>query len=493
MPNSKTSQLPWEMKSKPIVIAVLGDAILDEYIEGDVSRLSPEAPVPVHVVRETVHRAGGAANAALNIQRAGGQAVLFSVCGQDNAGADLRALLEKEKIDVSNLIPDKARPTTRKSRVITQNQQIVRLDWERTHPISSALQELLLERLRKTNYDALLISDYSKGLLPSTFTQKAVEIANNAGALVCIDPKGIDYAKYQGAFLITPNRKEALQALGLEAQDKVDHRELAKMLQDRFQLRNILITLGADGMYLLPESTSKLDPVHLPTLAQEVFDVSGAGDTVVAVFALAVAAKAELPYAMSLANLAAGIVVGKRGTQPIERDELLAKLVHGSKRGGSTADKIRPASVVAAEIGPAKGRKQKVVMTNGCFDILHAGHISYLEQARELGNILIVAVNADASVRGLKGPTRPINTCENRMRILAALACVDYVLTFDEADPLQVITKIQPNVLVKGGDWDIAKIVGKDVVESYGGKVTALPLVAGLSTTNIVEKISQSK
>ena len=493
--NNQLSIPPWLQEHTPKRVCVLGDIILDEYLEGKVTRISPEAPVPVHLVTNTIRRAGGAANAALNIQRVGGEAVLVGVWGADDAAKDLNKLLREQNIDTSHILIDTHRPTIRKTRITANKQQMVRVDWEKITPIAPDIEESLLERISSQSFDALLMSDYGKGGLSTSFITKAIETATKAGAKVIVDPKGIDYQFYKGAYLITPNRNEACLALGLDPLGVYDRTELAKGLQEKFGLKNVLLTLGSEGMYFYPEPGSSDKDVYLPAETQEVFDVSGAGDTVAAVYSLAVAYDVPTHDAMCYANLAAGRVVAKWGTQPVEASELLEaiQLYTGIQAVGSkfsSKQKVRALSDIRGVIQPPSARSKKVVFTNGCFDLMHAGHVSYLEKARSLGDMLVVAVNSDDSVSRLKGKNRPIVPCEQRMQVLAALGCVDFVFSFSEDTPEEVIKELQPDVLIKGADYKISEIAGADFVQSYGGRVDTIEMVAGVSTSDIIKKIS---
>lgn len=489
--------VPWLAGRKKIRVAVVGDVILDEYLDGQVNRISPEAPVPVHLVTRTLHGAGGAANTARNIKLAGGEAHLLSVTGDDEAGRQLRELLRKDKIDVSGLLTCQDRPTVRKTRIRSSNQQIVRIDWEHAHPIAMEAQERILARLKELSYDALLISDYGKGALPINLLSNLISEAVARGVPIAVDPKGRDYGKYLHATLLTPNRKEACDALGLDPASDIAGAELGRRLQKTFGLRNVLVTLGAKGMVLVPEPGSPLgeEPIELPAIAREVYDVSGAGDTVVAVMSLCLAAKAPLEHSMHIAQTAAALVVAKWGTQPVQLDELEAALRErpDSRRNVfSTQRKITTADDLRLVLEERATRTHRVVFTNGCFDLLHAGHVAYLERARSLGDVLVVGVNSDASVRGLKGAPRPYIPLENRMRLLAALACVDHVVPFDEATPYNLISALVPDVLVKGADYAKDEIVGGDVVRQAGGVVDTIEFLPGLSTSAIVEKIRTS-
>jgi D-beta-D-heptose 7-phosphate kinase/D-beta-D-heptose 1-phosphate adenosyltransferase len=486
-------KLPWDQKS--VRVAVIGDLILDEYLDGVVNRISPEAPVPVHLVKKTSITAGGAANVARNIQLAGGEALIVGVCGNDGAADQLRQLLKLDSINTKGVFTDPERPTVRKTRITANHQQLVRVDWEEVKAIPVWVQDELYSYVEKQSWDVMLLSDYGKGGLPKGFLQRLIQLAQQRQIPVVIDPKGKDYSQYAGATLVTPNRKEAYDALGIDNQIDISAKELAERLHQTYSIENILVTLGAEGMLGLEANTNFTQ--HLPALTREVFDVSGAGDTVVAIMALGLGAKVSLFDAMRLANAAAGRVVEKWGTQPILRQELIEALESDFDRQNfgftNTFSKISESREVAAAIGPVGKRKQKIVFTNGCFDILHAGHISYLEEARARGNVLVVGVNSDRSVRQLKGESRPIVSCEQRMRLLAALQCVDYVVPFDEDTPARLISELVPDVLVKGADYEVHQIVGADLVQANGGIVERISFVEGLSTSDIVRRVRENK
>lgn len=468
--------------------------MLDEYLDGIVNRISPEAPVPVHLVKRSSITAGGAANVARNIQLAGGEALVLGVCGKDSAADQLRELLRSDGIDIRGVCVDEQRPTVKKTRITAHHQQLVRIDWEEVKPIAPSMQDRLYQILEMESWDVLMLSDYGKGGLPEDFLRKLIKLARSRQKPVLVDPKGRDYDKYSGASLITPNRKEACEALGWENSNEWPAAKLAEELFKRHQIENILVTLGAEGMIGLSGGDGKSQ--HLPAFTREVFDVSGAGDTVVSIMALGLGSGLDLFASMRLANTAAGRVVEKWGTQPIKRHELIEALEQeaGKQSFGfiPSTRKILSASEAKQSLGPMGRRKQKVVFTNGCFDILHAGHISYLEEARSRGHLLVIGVNTDDSVRRLKGESRPIVPCEHRMRLLAALQCVDFVVAFEEDTPSALIEELMPDVLVKGSDYEVHQIAGAPFVLAAGGRVETIPFVEGLSTSDIVRRIQKS-
>lgn len=458
-------------------VLVVGDVMLDRYWHGGTSRISPEAPVPVVKVEQIEDRPGGAANVALNIAALGAPAVLVGVTGVDEAAHSLRDSLAAAGVQAHfQQIP--AQPTIVKLRVLSRHQQLLRMDFEEPfHTDAEALAadvERLLSGIR-----VLVLSDYGKGALQNH--QALIQLARAKGITVLADPKGKDFSIYRGASLITPNLSEFETIVG-HCRDEAELVAKGDALMRELDLGALLVTRGEHGMTLLrPEQA----PLHLPARAREVFDVTGAGDTVISTLAASLAAGEQLPQAVALANLAAGIVVAKLGTAAISAPELrrAVQREEGSERGVVSLDQL----LLALEDARAHG--EKIVFTNGCFDILHAGHVSYLEQARAQGDRLVLAVNDDASVSRLKGPGRPINAVDRRMAVLAGLGAVDWVVSFSEDTPENLLRAVRPDVLVKGGDYGIDGVVGADIVRAYGGEVRVLGLVENSSTTAIVEKI----
>ncbi|WP_426415767.1 bifunctional D-glycero-beta-D-manno-heptose-7-phosphate kinase/D-glycero-beta-D-manno-heptose 1-phosphate adenylyltransferase HldE [Aestuariirhabdus sp. LZHN29] len=459
-------------------VLVIGDVMLDRYWHGATSRISPEAPVPVVKVNQVEDRPGGAGNVALNVAALGAPAFLVAPTGDDEAAAVLRTRLEAAGVycDFETVDGD---PTITKLRVISHSQQLIRLDFEEPfeHLDISALT--LRYGALLANVDVVILSDYSKGALRNH--QQLIAMAREAGVAVLADPKGHDFSLYRGATLITPNLHEFEAVVG-HCRDEQTLVDKGVELLRELDLQALLVTRGEHGMTLLREGEPEL---HLPAKAREVYDVTGAGDTVISVLATALAAGERMPQAVALANIAAGVVVGKLGTAVISAPEL-RRAVHksqGSERGVMSADQL----LVAVEDARAHG--EKIVFTNGCFDILHAGHVGYLEQARSLGDRLIVAVNSDASVKRLKGEGRPINPAERRMAVLAGLEAVDWSVCFAEDTPESLLAMIRPDVLVKGGDYGVDGVVGGDIVREYGGEVAVLDFLDNCSTTAIVNKI----
>lgn len=459
---------------------VAGDAMVDEYWFGDTTRISPEAPVLVVRTRTSEQRPGGAANVALNFAALGTPTVLNAIVGDDERGRQLEQLVEEGGVRCE-LIRSPAVPTIHKLRVLARSQQLIRLDAEQT--LDAAAGDLAARFAALiSGADVVVLSDYGKGTLSRI--QELIAACRAARVPVLVDPKGTAFDRYRGAYAITPNRAEFEAVVGRCA---TEEELLAKGMQLRsdLDLDTLLITRGEQGMTLFTEG----DPLTLPTQARKVFDVTGAGDTVIALFAAGVAAGLEPARAAALANLGAGIVVGKIGVATVSRSELQHAL-HAQGSGGRGLVTLPELVALVAE---AKGRGERVVFTNGCFDILHAGHVSYLEEAKACGDRLIVAVNDDDSVRRLKGPARPITPLADRMAVLAGLAAVDWVVPFSEDTPAEVIAKVLPDVLVKGGDYRAEQIAGGDTVLKNGGEVRVLGFKPGRSTTAMIDAIKKAE
>ncbi|MFG0380990.1 bifunctional D-glycero-beta-D-manno-heptose-7-phosphate kinase/D-glycero-beta-D-manno-heptose 1-phosphate adenylyltransferase HldE [Pseudomonas sp. zbq_18] len=458
-------------------VLVVGDVMLDRYWHGGTSRISPEAPVPVVKVEQIEDRPGGAANVALNIAALGAPALLVGVTGEDEAADSLTDSLAAAGVSAHFQRID-TQPTIVKLRVMSRHQQLLRMDFEEPFNTDAAALAVDVERLLD-GVKVLVLSDYGKGALQNH--QALVQLARAKGIPVLADPKGKDFSIYRGASLITPNLNEFETIVG-HCDDEAELVAKGAKLMRELELGALLVTRGEHGMTLLRPDHA---PLHLPARAREVFDVTGAGDTVISTLAASIAAGEELPQAVALANLAAGIVVGKLGTAAISAPELrrAVQREQGSERGVLGLEQLLVA------IDDARAHGEKIVFTNGCFDILHAGHVTYLEQARAQGDRLVLAVNDDGSVSRLKGPGRPINSVDRRMAVLAGLGAVDWVVSFSEDTPENLLRAIQPDVLVKGGDYGIDQVVGADIVRAYGGEVRVLGLVENSSTTAIVEKI----
>ncbi|MDB1122464.1 bifunctional D-glycero-beta-D-manno-heptose-7-phosphate kinase/D-glycero-beta-D-manno-heptose 1-phosphate adenylyltransferase HldE [Vibrio algarum] len=459
-------------------VLVIGDVMLDRYWNGPTGRISPEAPVPVVKVENNEERPGGAANVAMNIASLGGHVHIIGLTGDDEPAKVLTNTLNGLKVHCDFVaLPDY--PTITKLRVISRGQQLIRLDFE--DKFANIDPKLVLSRMENAlpTAKAVILSDYAKGALEHA--QQFIQKARAANIPVFIDPKGADFERYRGATLLTPNMAEFELKVGkINSEEELIEKGLA--LIEEFDFEALLITRSEHGMTLLRKG---LAPFHLPTQAQEVYDVTGAGDTVISVLAASVAAGKPLDQACALANAAAGVVVGKLGTSTLSEIEL-AEAVHGSQ---DTDFGIIGEDALVKAVEKAKSKGETVVMTNGCFDILHAGHVSYLNQAAKLGDRLIVAVNTDESVRGLKGPGRPVNPTNRRMAVLAGLGAVDWVVPFSEETPQRLISEVLPSLLVKGGDYKPEEIAGGEEVIAAGGAVRVLNFEDGCSTTEIIEAI----
>lgn len=457
-------------------VLVVGDVMLDLYWHGETRRISPEAPVPVVRIDKEGARAGGAGNVAVNVAALGGQARLIGLVGDDPEADRLQALLTAQGVECAlvRCLPH----TLRKLRVVSRQQQLIRLDFE--PPAGAA--DLLLNDYRRwlTEADCVVLSDYAKGALAGVCT--LIDLARAAGRPVYIDPKGTDFARYRGASLLTPNLAEFEAVAGLCA-NAAEIARKGEALRAQLGLEALLVTRGEEGMTLIEAGC----PVrHFPTRAREVYDVTGAGDTVIAALAASIAAGACLEEAVQIANYAAGVVVGKLGTATASPEEILAALDSHAPLPRGVVDEEGLLRLVAR----ARAAGERIVMTNGCFDLLHPGHVGYLAQARALGDRLIVAMNDDASVRRLKGERRPINPLAARMTVLAALASVDWVVAFSEDTPERLICRVRPDVLVKGGDYRPEEIAGAHCVRAAGGEVRVLPYVQGYSTTRIIDRLN---
>lgn len=456
---------------------VAGDVILDRYVHGVTERVSPEAPVPVVRVSGTEERPGGAANVALNIRSLGLAVQLAGITGADDAAATLERQLAAAGVHC-HFVPEPALTTVTKVRVISQHQQLLRLDHESTYTRGADLERVFLSLLAQCA--CVVLSDYAKGTLACA--QSMIAAARAAGIPVLVDPKGADFHRYRGATLVTPNQREFEAVVG-PCPDDATLEARGRALCADLDLAAVLVTRGERGMLLVEPAGA--GAVHLPARALEVFDVTGAGDTVIGVTAAALASGYPLRRAVEFANVAAGRVVEKLGTAAVTLDELNAALAGGD----GAAHRIVARDAAAELLRHARARGERVVMTNGCFDILHAGHVEYLDQARRLGDRLLIAVNADASVTRLKGAGRPVNPLPARMRVLAALGCVDWVTSFEEDTPAALVGELAPDVLVKGGDYTVAAVAGADIVLGRGGRVEILPFVPGHSTSAVMAAI----
>lgn len=479
-----------DWKEKRIV--VVGDFMLDRIISGDVDRLTPDAPVPVFAFRQQRDVPGGAANVCRNLAALRCQVAAAGVLGDDAQADVLIKTLANEKIDTSGLLRDPTRPTTVKQNYVglaqhRHPQKMFRVDYEHRGALEGPLLTQLFDRVRQLleGADILCIEDYNKGVVEPEFCRKIIAEAKAKGVLVFVDPASIkDYSKYRGASCITPNRTEArLATETILSGSTEDTTQVAHALMDHYGFEQVVLTLDKQGALLLgPDREAQI----IPTRAKSVYDVTGAGDMVLTVLAAAVANQATWPAAVELANIAAGLEVQSLGVVPIALDELLLEvlLVHHQGHG-----KLRTGEQLLCELNAHRAAGKKISFTNGCFDILHAGHVDYLRRAKQTGDLLVVAVNTDRSIRKIKGDSRPVNHQEDRLMVLSELESVDYLVLFDQDTPIDLISAIGPDVLVKGADYARDQVVGHEVVEAAGGKVILVPLVEGRSTTNIIKKM----
>jgi D-beta-D-heptose 7-phosphate kinase / D-beta-D-heptose 1-phosphate adenosyltransferase len=459
-------------------VLVVGDVMLDRYWSGPTGRISPEAPVPVVKVEHNEERPGGAANVALNVAALGAHSILLGLTGQDEAATVLADKLTSVGVE-SDFVRLAEFPTITKLRILSRNQQLLRLDFEEGFHGVDPSPLLTRTQTALSRVDVLILSDYGKGALSAV--QQMIALARAAGIPVLVDPKGTDFEKYRGATLLTPNMSEFEAVVG-KVRDEQDLVKKGLELVQRFELAALLVTRSEHGMTLIQAGE---DELHLPAQAHEVFDVTGAGDTVIGTLATALAAGKSLAESCALANTAAGIVVGKLGTSTVSPIEL-ANAVYGEHESGFG---VVSEQQLKFAVDGARRRGERIVMTNGCFDILHAGHVSYLQSARKLGDRLIVAVNDDASVSRLKGPGRPVNPVDRRMAVLAGLGAVDWVVPFSEDTPRRVIAEMLPDLLVKGGDYQPHEIAGYEEVTANGGEVLVLNFEDGCSTSAIIRTI----
>lgn len=467
-------------------VLVIGDVMLDRYLIGSVGRISPEAPVPIVLLNTQNERAGGAANVAANLALLGIKTHLIGCVGDDLEAQSLNKIIANTGIDTKGLVTSKLRPTIAKTRIVSDHQQMMRLDQEsnstftadETKAVLSAIQTALT-----TKPTVVILSDYAKGLLSSEVCQTVIAQCNAQQIPVLVDPKGSDYSKYQGATALTPNKKETAEVCKTDIND-ASLIAKASALKTALGLQFLAVTRGEEGITLIDDESH-----HLPATAKQVFDVSGAGDTVIATLAAGIMNGLEPFAALQLANLAAGVVVGKVGTVPITKADLIEAL--NAEQGSVQAHKICNLTELTRKIAAWKNHNQKIVFTNGCFDLLHAGHVTYLEAAKKRGDKLVLGLNTDRSVSALKGSSRPVVHENDRARVLAALESVDAVILFDEDTPLNLINAIKPNVIAKGSDYSANQVVGGKEVRSWGGEIALIDLVEGRSTSNIIQKMNR--
>jgi D-beta-D-heptose 7-phosphate kinase / D-beta-D-heptose 1-phosphate adenosyltransferase len=469
-------------RMKPVPILVAGDVMVDEYIIGDVDRISPESPVPVLVARDRLRRLGGAGNVVRNLIAMGGNVALFATIGRDNPGRWFRNHCEQISVESFWLKEDPRRPTTIKTRVVARNQQLVRIDEEHVSDIPPELEASILQEMKSVmpQVKAVIISDYGKGFITAGILEGLISLAKAEGVPVLVDPKGMDFRRYRGVSYITPNKREAALAAGIDIKDRDSLHEAGRVLLDHSGAQGIIVTRGKDGSTLITGDKMMDFPVN----PVEIVDVTGAGDTVIATLAMAVGNGIPVESAVSLANVAAGMVVSRFGAATVTLDEMIDSLNHGGP--SNKAVSLNDISV-ALRFHRIQGKR--ICFTNGCFDLLHPGHLEILKQAAAKGDILVVGINSDKSVAKIKGKGRPIIPQADRVAMVSALAFVDYVVVFDEETPLNLIEEIKPDVLVKGADWKGKQVVGESVVKARGGSVEFVELVNGFSTTSLIDKI----
>ena len=472
-----------KLNKKPNIL-VIGDLMIDHYLWGSCDRISPEAPVQVVNVKKESSVLGGAGNVINNLVTLGSVVDVISVIGNDSVANELKSLLEKIDVPTSNLVVENNRKTSKKSRLIASQQQVLRYDMESIDDINENSHKQIIQTLEKNidKYSSIILSDYGKGVLTTNLTKEIIKIANKNNIKVLVDPKGKDYSKYKGSYTLTPNKKEAMEATNIDIKDESSLIEALKSLKTQCELEVSLITLSEQGIAIFDdELTIK------PTVAREVYDVTGAGDTVIASIAFALGNNLDIKDAIYFANLAAGVVVGKIGSATTTLDEIY-EYEYSLHKSNSTSH-IKTFDEIKTLASKLHSQGKKIVFTNGCFDILHVGHVKYLEVAKRYGDVLILGLNADSSVRKLKGPTRPINTQDDRAYILASLESVDYVVIFEEETPYELIKLIKPHVLVKGGDYEGKEVVGQDIAD----ELKLVQFVDGKSTTNTIKRIQENE
>ena len=472
-----------KLNKKPNIL-VIGDLMIDHYLWGSCDRISPEAPVQVVNVKKESSVLGGAGNVINNLVTLGSVVDVISVIGNDSVANELKSLLEKIDVPTSNLVVENNRKTSKKSRLIASQQQVLRYDMESIDDINENSHKQIIQTLEKNidKYSSIILSDYGKGVLTTNLTKEIIKISNKNSIKVLVDPKGKDYSKYKGSYTLTPNKKEAMEATNIDIKDENSLIEALKSLKTQCELEVSLITLSEQGIAIFDdELTIK------PTVAREVYDVTGAGDTVIASIAFALGNNLDIKDAIYFANLAAGVVVGKIGSATTTLDEIY-EYEYSLHKSNSTSH-IKTFDEIKTLASKLHSQGKKIVFTNGCFDILHVGHVKYLEVAKSYGDVLILGLNADSSVRKLKGPTRPINTQDDRAYILASLESVDYVVIFEEETPYELIKLIKPHVLVKGGDYEGKEVVGQDIAD----ELKLVQFVDGKSTTNTIKRIQENE
>jgi D-beta-D-heptose 7-phosphate kinase / D-beta-D-heptose 1-phosphate adenosyltransferase len=467
---------------KSIKILVVGDLMIDQYLWGSCERISPEAPVQIININQDNEVLGGAGNVVNNLKKLGADVDIYSVVGDCKASSDILHLFSQIEVSTKNLIRQKNRTLSKKTRIIASQQQVVRYDLESKEDINLETENKLIKSLKSVigNYEIILLSDYGKGVLTNKVTRFLIDLSNDKGIKVLVDPKGNDYSKYKGAFLLTPNKKEASEITKIEIKDNKTLLDAAKKIKTELDLSISLITMSEQGIAIFDNELRVK-----PTVTREVFDVTGAGDTVLSSLGFALALNKKIDDAVEFANLAAGVVVSKIGSATATINEIIE---HESSLNQSSSNKhIKTFDEILKITNEYKIKNRKIVFTNGCFDIVHLGHIKYLESAKSLGDILILGLNSDNSVTSLKGKGRPINNQDDRAYILAAMEVVDFVVIYDEDTPYNLINLIKPNILVKGSDYEGKDVVGSDLVD----ELVLVEFIKGRSSTNIINKINK--
>jgi D-beta-D-heptose 7-phosphate kinase/D-beta-D-heptose 1-phosphate adenosyltransferase len=469
-------------------IYVLGDLMLDRYLFGEVKRISPEAPVQVLKVSAEKVSPGGAANVANNVKSLGASVAVFGVTGGDRNGETLIDLLTRIGIDTKGIVFDSGRPTTTKTRLIAESQQIARVDVEETALISNEVKNRIMEKITNSIEEdpphGIIISDYAKGIIREDLSKEVIDLARRKEIFVCVDPKGRDFTKYRGASAVTPNQKETELVCGFPIEDEESLRKAADILIKQTDADGVLITRGKNGISFYIKGKGDIKTVS--SEAREIFDVTGAGDTVTSVFTLSYILSKSWEDSVKIANKAAGIVVGRIGTVTVSPRELEERFKSERRPPDK---KILEREILSVTLSRLRAEGKRIVFTNGCFDLFHMGHLQLLREAKKLGDVLVVGINSEESVRRIKGEGRPFIPENDRASIVSALDCVDYVVIFSEDTPLELIKSLKPDILVKGGDYSPETVVGREIVEGYGGKVCIIPLLKGISTSLLVDKI----
>ena len=470
-------------------LLVVGDLMIDEYVWGDVNRISPEAPVQVVTVEREELTLGGAGNVVNNLVALGARAAVVGVAGNGPEGRRMLDMFARLEADCRGIVCEDERPTTRKTRIIASNQHVLRIDRETRHDIAPDTCERIKSFIEAEmpHVQGVLVSDYDKGLITPALMARITAAARAHGKFVIVDPKTADFSRYRGATLLTPNRKEASQAAGIDITDEASLIEAAGRIMQTAELEKLLITMGADGMVFFD---GERPPIRIDTRARQVYDVSGAGDTVLSVLGLVTAVGGSFEEAMGMANTAAGIVVGKVGTATIGPGELKSALATSGQRFPS---KHRAMEELPALLSDLRRRNHRIVLTNGCFDLIHVGHIQLVSAARDLGDFLIVAIDDDESVRQVKGPGRPVIAAKERIRILSALDSVDAVVVFASDELEELIDLVKPDVLAKGSNYKSAEVRGHERVAQHGGRVALVPIAEDVSAAQIINHIRNGK